>query len=100
MKVVHFGAGNIGRGFIGDLLHDSGYEITFVEVNLALVAEINRTNSYDLYLINEGYQKKVIDRVRALSPVTDEAAVIAAITEADLIRLPFGQTTCLKLREY
>lgn len=85
MKAVHFGAGNIGRGFIGDLLHDSGYEITFVEVNLALVAEINRTNSYDLYLINEGYQKKVIDRVRALSPVTDEAAVIAAITEADLI---------------
>lgn len=32
MKSLHFGAGNIGRGFIGDLLHKSGYDITFVEV--------------------------------------------------------------------
>lgn len=85
MKAVHFGAGNIGRGFIGDLLHDSGYEITLVDVNQELVDQINETHSYDLYLINENYRKKVIDKVNALSPVTSEKEVIQAIVDADII---------------
>ncbi len=84
-KAVHFGAGNIGRGFIGELLHDSGYEITFVEVVPAAVEYINKTHSYDIYIIDRNYEKKVIDHVRALSPVTHEPEVIEAIKEADII---------------
>jgi mannitol-1-phosphate 5-dehydrogenase len=43
---VHFGAGNIGRGFIGKQLAESGYEVCFVDVNQVLVADINEKKRY------------------------------------------------------
>lgn len=55
MKAVHFGAGSIGRVFIGQLLHDSGYYIIMVDVNIVLVNQINARQDYDLYLINHAY---------------------------------------------
>ncbi|MDQ0204856.1 mannitol-1-phosphate 5-dehydrogenase [Pectinatus haikarae] len=85
MKAVHFGAGNIGRGFIGELLHNSGFEITFIEVDKHTVDYINKTNSYDVYIINDNYRKEVIDNVCAVSPITDEKKAIDAIIAADII---------------
>ena len=41
MKAVHFGAGNIGRGFVGLLLHEGGYEVVFSDVSAGLVDAIN-----------------------------------------------------------
>ena len=41
---VHFGAGKIGRGFIADLLHDSGYKIVFADVVQPLVDLVNETH--------------------------------------------------------
>lgn len=83
-QVVHFGAGNIGRGFIGDLLHNSNYHITFVDIDENLVNLLNTQNHYDLYLIDHDYSKKVIDNVSAIA-MTDTNKIIDAITKADLI---------------
>lgn len=85
MKAVHFGAGSIGRGFIADLLHDSGYDIVLVDVNQQLNQQINQKQLYHLYVIEENYQEKTIDRVKALSPVTESAAVIQEILTADIL---------------
>ena len=61
MKAVHFGAGSIGRGFIGELLHDTGYEITFIDVNDEIIKQINADGGYPLYQIEVGYTFKFID---------------------------------------
>jgi mannitol-1-phosphate/altronate dehydrogenase len=43
---VHFGAGNIGRGFVGLILHRAGYRVVFVDVVDALIDALNGTPSY------------------------------------------------------
>lgn len=85
MKAVHFGAGSIGRGFIADLLHDSGYEVVFLDVDDQLIDQINRTGTYNLYLINEHFSKKTINHVKALSSLKEEKEAIEEIRTADLI---------------
>ncbi|MGY3750280.1 mannitol-1-phosphate 5-dehydrogenase [Vagococcus acidifermentans] len=85
MRAVHFGAGAIGRGFIGELLHDSGYDITFIDVSEELVNQINKTNSYELYLINHNYEKKIINNVKALSSILHFDQVTQELKKADII---------------
>lgn len=57
-EALVFGAGKIGQGFIGDLLHDDGYKIYFADVNEETVADINRKKCYSLFLTNHNYRGK------------------------------------------
>lgn len=84
MKAVHFGAGAIGRGFIGELLHQSGYHVTFVDVSEAIVDQINAQGSYDLYDLDTREQI-VIDDIDAINSIQDPAAAAAAVAEADIV---------------
>ena len=48
MKALHFGAGNIGRGFIGEILSKNGFEIYFVDTNKAIIDDLNTRHSYEI----------------------------------------------------
>ena len=45
-----YGAGNIGRGFIGQLFSMSGYEIGFVDVNEAVISRLSSDHKYNIYI--------------------------------------------------
>ncbi|WP_206881415.1 mannitol-1-phosphate 5-dehydrogenase [Alicyclobacillus mali (ex Roth et al. 2021)] len=58
-RALHFGAGNIGRGFIGWLLADAGFQVTFADVVPGLVNEIAAKRSYRV--IELGEEKRVVE---------------------------------------
>ncbi|KAI0059328.1 mannitol-1-phosphate 5-dehydrogenase [Artomyces pyxidatus] len=53
VKAVHFGAGNVGRGFIGALLVESGYHVVFSDVDKKIVNELNERDSYDVHILEK-----------------------------------------------
>ena len=90
MLAVHFGAGNIGRGFIGQLLYESGYDIVFVDVRDDVVEALKTQRRYDVILADENERHIPVDRVTALHSARDADEVTERIAEADLVTTAVG----------
>lgn len=87
---MHFGAGNIGRGFVAQFLHASGYEVVFADVNQELIGALQTQPSYQVREIGDGAQDHVVDDYRALNSATQEDEVVAAIADADIVTTAVG----------
>jgi mannitol-1-phosphate 5-dehydrogenase len=90
MNNVHFGAGNIGRGFIGKVLRENNYDVVFVDVNEALIDAINEMKEYKVELLADQPIVETVTKVRGLHSLTQEEEVILAIQAADLITTSVG----------
>ncbi len=90
MKAVMYGGGNIGRGFIGALFSQAGYEVTFVDVADTVVNELNRRNSYPVRIISsDSHQDITVSNVRAVNG-KDIDATAKAICQADIMATAVG----------
>lgn len=90
MKAVHFGAGNIGRGFIGALLSKSGYDVTFVDVNADIIQALKDKGSYTVLMAEENGAAEVISGVHALNSERELDAVVDAVAQADIVTTAVG----------
>jgi mannitol-1-phosphate 5-dehydrogenase len=92
MKAVHFGAGNIGRGFVGLLLHQGGYELVFSDVAAPLVDAINAVDRYTVHEVGEGGRDTVVTGFRALNSAEHPDEVIEEIAGANVVTTAVGPT--------
>ena len=90
MKALHFGGGNIGRGFIGKILAEAGYEVVFADINMTVIDRLNQDHGYTVHVVGEGVdQKETVKSVRGINS-GDEAAVTAEISDATLVTTAVG----------
>ncbi|KAL8979098.1 MAG: hypothetical protein Q9205_005484 [Flavoplaca limonia] len=91
LKAVHFGGGNIGRGFVAEKLHLAGYEVVFADVMDSLIEQLQKTKEYTVTEIGgEGEKVNKINNYRAINSKTHEGNVIDEISTADLVTCAVG----------
>jgi mannitol-1-phosphate 5-dehydrogenase len=88
-KALQFGAGKIGRGFLGQLFFESGYEAVFVDVDAYLVDELNRRGSYPIRIVGDTPRDINVHGVRAVNGA-DTHAVVEEISTADIAATAVG----------
>ena len=89
-KAIQFGAGNIGRGFIGAVLEQAGYHVVFADVNEQVVARINSDRAYTVQIMDTVCEQMRITDISAMDSRSPELA--AQIAGAELVTTAVGLT--------
>jgi mannitol-1-phosphate 5-dehydrogenase len=89
-KIVIFGAGKIGRSFIGQLFSRGGYEVVFIDVYKLVIDELNLRRNYNVIIKSEKEEVLNIKNVRGVYG-GDVQWVIDEVASADLLAVSIGQ---------
>lgn len=87
-KAVQFGAGNIGRGFIGALLSQSGYQVVFADVVEAVIDKINEDKTYTVHIMDVECEDQKLENICGVNSTKPEA--VDEIATADLVTTAVG----------
>ncbi|MCF1632164.1 mannitol-1-phosphate 5-dehydrogenase [Tetragenococcus koreensis] len=90
MKATHFGAGNIGRGFIGEILYQNGFSIDFVDINETIIDALKERNSYEIELAAAEKKHIKVEQVTGINNQKDPEAVIASVATSDIVTTAIG----------
>ena len=95
-SILIFGAGKIGRSFIGQLFGLSGYEVVFSDIDNVLVDLLNQKKSYTVVIKGIKDKNLLISNVRAVNG-SDERAVVEEIIHASVIAVSVGKNALIKI---
>lgn len=87
-KAVQFGAGNIGRGFIGALLNQAGYHVVFADVVDAVIDKINEDKEYTVHVMDVTCEDQKIEGISGVNSTKPEA--VEEISDADIVTTAVG----------
>ena len=94
-KAIQFGAGNIGRGFIGYLLNKSGYKLVFADVFDDVIDLINKEEEYSIHIKDVKNEDIKVTGISAVNSTKDE--ILEEIAEASIITTAVGPLNLEKI---
>jgi len=95
-KIVIFGAGKIGRSFIGQLFGCNGYKVIFIDVDLAIIALLNKRGNYRVVIKSEKDEEIIVPDVAAISAF-DSEKVADAVSTAGILAVSVGKNALEKV---
>ena len=94
-KMVIFGAGKIGRSFIGQLFGCSGYKVIFIDIDPVMISLLNKYGKYRLVIKGEAEEEIIVPNVKAISAL-DQDAVAEAVATAGILAVSVGKNAVEK----
>ena len=85
---IQFGAGNIGRGFIGMLLAQAGYRVIFADVSEVIIDRLAADQEYTVHVMDTEVEDVKITNITGIMSNGDE--IIDEIAKADILTTAVG----------
>ncbi len=97
-KAVIFGAGNIGRSFIGNIFSSNGLSVTFIDANAELVKKLNYKNEYRIIIKkNKNTDEEIyVKNIEAIHSSETEK-IIKCLASSDICATSVGQAALPKV---
>jgi mannitol-1-phosphate 5-dehydrogenase len=89
-QIVIFGAGKIGRSFIGQLFGCSNYEVVFIDVDPVIISGLNEKGNYRVVIKGETDEEIIVPNVSAISAL-DKEKVIQTVSTAGIVAVSVGK---------
>jgi mannitol-1-phosphate 5-dehydrogenase len=95
-KIVIFGAGKIGRSFIGQLFGCNGYNVVFIDVDPKMIEMLNQQGYYRVVIKGEKEEEIIVPNVKAISAL-DKQSVIDEVSTAGIMAVSVGKNALYKV---
>ena len=95
-KIVIFGAGRIGRSFIGQLFGCSGYNVVFIDVDPVIVSMLNQRGNYRVVIKGEKEEEITVPNIQAISAF-NKSDVAEAVATAGILAVSVGKNALEKV---
>jgi len=89
-RIVIFGAGKIGRSFIGQVFSTGGYQVVFADIDQNLVNELNRHHEYNVIIKDEPENIIIVSGIKAI-PLSEEEALLNELDTVSIAAVSVGQ---------
>lgn len=95
-KIVIFGAGKIGRSFIGQLFGCGGYNVVFTDVDPVMISMLNKNGNYRVIIKGEKEEEIIVPNVTAISAF-ERDKVAEAVSTAGIVAVSVGKNALEKV---